>query len=105
MLPYVEAILRETFRWHPVTPFGIPRATTTSDVYNDYFIPKGVAVFPNTSKVLHAYSEFLQTTKLWGDDAQFKKYLSPDEFKPEIFLHEDRSLTSDTTSLVFRRIW
>jgi cytochrome P450 len=37
-----------------------------------------------------------------------KKYPSPDEFKPERFLREDGSLTSDTMSLAFgwgRRIW
>lgn len=84
-LPYVEAILRETFRWHPVTPFGVPHATTTSDVYNGYFIPKGVSVFPNT----------------WAMTHDPKKYPNPDEFKPERFLHEDGSLTSDTMSIVF----
>ncbi|KAG1762872.1 cytochrome P450, partial [Suillus occidentalis] len=77
VLPHVEAILRETFRWHPVTPFGIPHATTTSDVYNGYFIPKGLAMTHD-----------------------LKKYLSPDEFKLERFLHEDGSLTSDTMSLL-----
>ncbi|OJA19697.1 hypothetical protein AZE42_13230 [Rhizopogon vesiculosus] len=30
-----------------------------------------------------------------------QKYPNPDEFKPERFLHEDGSLTSDTMSLVF----
>lgn len=30
-----------------------------------------------------------------------KKYPSPDEFKPERFIHEDGSLTSDTISSVF----
>lgn len=57
-LPYVEAILRETLRWHPVFPLGpsaitpilrfflmmyqgAPSATTTSDIYKGYFIPKG----------------------------------------------------------------
>jgi len=37
-----------------------------------------------------------------------KKYPSPDEFKPERFLHEDGSLTSDKMTLAFgwgRRIW
>ncbi|KAG2136722.1 cytochrome P450 [Suillus clintonianus] len=79
-LPYVEAVLRETLRWHPVTPFGVPHATTTSDVYNGYFIPKGI---------------FRAMTH------DPKKYPSPDEFKPERFLHEDGSLTSDTMSLAF----
>jgi hypothetical protein len=59
-LPYLEAILRETLRWYPVVPFGlsttqrlisnysltmfagIPHATTASDIYNGYFIPKGL---------------------------------------------------------------
>ncbi|OJA07578.1 hypothetical protein AZE42_04428 [Rhizopogon vesiculosus] len=30
-----------------------------------------------------------------------KKYPSPDEFKPERFLHEDGSLTSDSMTLAF----
>ncbi|KAG1783877.1 cytochrome P450, partial [Suillus placidus] len=49
-LPYLEAVLRETFRWHPVIPLGVPHATVTSDIYNGYFIPKGVVVFPNAWK-------------------------------------------------------
>ncbi|OAX36487.1 cytochrome P450 [Rhizopogon vinicolor AM-OR11-026] len=84
-LPYVEAILRETLRWHPVLPMGVPHSTTTSDIYNGYFIPEGVMVIANTWAMTH--------------DAQ--KYPNPDEFKPERFLHEDGSLTSDTMPLGF----
>ncbi|KAG2041568.1 cytochrome P450 [Suillus americanus] len=77
-LPYMEAILRETLRWHPVFPFGIPSSTTTSDVYKGYFIPKG-----------------------WAMTHDETKYPSPDEFKPERFLHDDGSLTSDRMPLGF----
>ncbi|OAX30671.1 cytochrome P450 [Rhizopogon vinicolor AM-OR11-026] len=77
-LPYVEAILRESLRWHPVFPMGVPHSTMTSDIYNGYFIPKGLAM---------THDE--------------EKYPNPDEFKPERFLHEDGSLTSDTMSLAF----
>ncbi|KAG2149337.1 cytochrome P450 [Suillus clintonianus] len=77
-LPYVEAILRETLRWHPVFPFGAPNATTTSDIYKGYFIPKG-----------------------WAMTHDETKYPSPDEFKPERFLHDDGSLTGDTMPLGF----
>ncbi|KAG2037427.1 cytochrome P450 [Suillus americanus] len=84
-LPYLEAVLRETLRWYPVVPFGIPHATTTSDVYNGYFIPKGVVVFPNA----------------WAMTHDATKYPSPDEFKPERFFEDDGSLNSDTMRLSF----
>ncbi|KAH7919454.1 cytochrome P450 [Leucogyrophana mollusca] len=42
-LPYVEAILRETLRWHAVAPLGMPHVTTASDTYNGYYIPKGMS--------------------------------------------------------------
>ncbi|KAG1804262.1 cytochrome P450 [Suillus subaureus] len=84
-LPYVEAILRETLRWHPVVPFGVPSTTTTSDIYKGYFIPKGVVVFKNA----------------WAMTHNETKYPSPDEFKPERFLHDDGSLTSDMMPLGF----
>ncbi|KAG1792683.1 cytochrome P450 [Suillus plorans] len=40
-MPYLDAILREVLRWHPVVPLGIPHATSNDDVYDGYFIPKG----------------------------------------------------------------
>ncbi|OAX39721.1 cytochrome P450 [Rhizopogon vinicolor AM-OR11-026] len=84
-LPYLDAILRETLRWYPAAPLGVPHATTTDDVYKGYFIPKGVVVIANT----------------WAMTHDEKKYPNPDEFKPERFLHEDGSLTNDTMPLGF----
>lgn len=84
-LPYVEAVFREILRWCPVVPFGIPHATTTSDIYDGYFIPKGVTVFTNT----------------WAMTHDENKYPNPDEFKPERFLRGDGSLTSDTALVGF----
>ncbi|KAJ8592290.1 cytochrome P450 [Rhizopogon salebrosus TDB-379] len=84
-LPYLEAIMRETLRWYPVVPLGSPHATTTSDIYKGYFIPKGVVVIGNT----------------WAMTHDEEKYPSPHEFKPERFLRDDGSLTSDTMPLGF----
>ncbi|KAG1887797.1 cytochrome P450 [Suillus subluteus] len=46
-LPYLDAILREVMRWYPVTPLGVPHATSNDDVYDGYFIPKGAIVMIN----------------------------------------------------------
>jgi hypothetical protein len=55
---YIDAIFRETLRWHPILPLGactifwcsssltdgvaIPHASVNSDIYNGYYIPKGL---------------------------------------------------------------
>ncbi|KAG1883461.1 cytochrome P450 [Suillus subluteus] len=46
-LPYLDAILLEVLRWHPVAPLGIPHETSNDDVYGGYFIPKGAMVMVN----------------------------------------------------------
>ncbi|KAJ8588502.1 cytochrome P450 [Rhizopogon salebrosus TDB-379] len=46
-LPYIEAIICETMRWHPPVPLGAPRATTTDDVYQGFRIPKGAVIIFN----------------------------------------------------------
>ncbi|OAX43704.1 cytochrome P450 [Rhizopogon vinicolor AM-OR11-026] len=46
-LPYIEAICREVLRWQPVTPLGLPHATSQDDVYEGYFIPKGTLIMVN----------------------------------------------------------
>ncbi|KAG1841021.1 cytochrome P450 [Suillus subalutaceus] len=56
-LPYLDAILLEVLRWHPIAPLGIPHATSNDDVYDGYFIPKGLKalsrdedMFPDASR-------------------------------------------------------
>jgi cytochrome P450 len=46
-LPYVEALLKETFRWHPIAPIGVPHVTTKDDSCGGYSIPKGAMIIPN----------------------------------------------------------
>jgi cytochrome P450 len=46
-LPYIEAILKETHRWHLVAPMCLPHCSTEEDVYNGYRIPKGSILLPN----------------------------------------------------------
>ncbi|KAI0047593.1 cytochrome P450 [Auriscalpium vulgare] len=46
-LPYVRATVRETLRWRPVSPTGLPHNTSEDDWYEGMFIPKGTTVIPN----------------------------------------------------------
>ncbi|OAX44082.1 cytochrome P450 [Rhizopogon vinicolor AM-OR11-026] len=46
-LPYIEAIICETMRWHPPVPLGVPHTTTTEDVYQGFRIPKGAIIIFN----------------------------------------------------------
>lgn len=69
-LPYLEALLQETHRWHPVAPMGLPHVSTAEDTCNGYRIPKGALLLPNTWLFTH-------------DPAV---YPNPMEFRPERYL-------------------
>ncbi|KAI9570681.1 cytochrome P450 [Boletus coccyginus] len=78
-LPYVDAIIRETFRWKPVGPLGVPHATTSSDIYNGFYIPKGATIIANVWAMFH-------------DEA---RYPDPEVFSPERFLDMQGLLSKD----------
>ena len=46
-LPYIDAVVKETLRWRPVTAGGIPHAVIQDDEYMGYLIPKGATVIGN----------------------------------------------------------
>ncbi|KIM75101.1 hypothetical protein PILCRDRAFT_99039 [Piloderma croceum F 1598] len=46
-LPYIRALVKETLRWRPVDPQGIPRRVVQDDMYGGYHIPKGAICIPN----------------------------------------------------------
>ncbi|KAF9807685.1 hypothetical protein IEO21_08122 [Rhodonia placenta] len=52
-LPYLDAVLKEVYRWNPVLPLSIPHRVTQDDVYHGFHIPAGATVIANTSAVLH----------------------------------------------------
>ena len=69
-LPYVEAVIKEAFRWHPVGPMGLPHVATEDGVCSGYLIPKGALVVPNIRLYTH-------------DNAI---YADPESFNPSRFL-------------------
>ncbi|KAH7884762.1 cytochrome P450 [Phlebopus sp. FC_14] len=80
-LPYIDAILRELLRWNPVVPLGIPHATSSDDVYEGYYIPKGALVIIN----------------VWAMSRDEDKFTDAEEFKPERFLTEDGKLLAESS--------
>ncbi|KAG2153366.1 cytochrome P450 [Suillus clintonianus] len=81
-LPYIEAILRELLRWSPAIPLGVSHATSSDDIFEGYFIPKGACV----------------TLNVWAINQDEEKYPDPDEFRPERHFATDGSLLSDSIS-------
>ncbi|KAL0565565.1 hypothetical protein V5O48_016455, partial [Marasmius crinis-equi] len=46
-MPYLAAVIKETIRWSPVAPMGIPHSVKQDDIYDGYLIPKGSQVIAN----------------------------------------------------------
>ncbi|KAL1682657.1 cytochrome P450 [Schizophyllum commune] len=80
-LPFVTALVLETFRWRAVTPIAVPHAYSGErpDIYRSYAIPSGSIVIPNVAAMLHDES----------------MYPEPDVFKPDRFLNADGTLNSN----------
>ena len=47
-LPYIDCIVWETMRWHPIFPMGVPHFSTEDDEYNGMLIEKGSVIIANT---------------------------------------------------------
>ncbi|KAF9232730.1 cytochrome P450 [Melanogaster broomeanus] len=84
-MPFLEATLRETLRWHPVAPLSIARQTREAHSFDGYHIPKGATVFPN----------------IWAMTHDRVRYPDPNDFKPERFLNSDGTLNDDAVSYAF----
>ncbi|KAJ4355956.1 uncharacterized protein N0V89_003981 [Didymosphaeria variabile] len=52
-LPYIEACMLETHRWHQVLPMCLPHMSTEEDVCRGYRIPKGAILLPNNWHFTH----------------------------------------------------
>ncbi|KIK39059.1 hypothetical protein CY34DRAFT_89871 [Suillus luteus UH-Slu-Lm8-n1] len=70
-LPYINAAIKEVYRWNPNSPLGAPRKLQDADVYRaGYYIPKGTIVMPN----------------VWLLSRDRDSGIDPEAFSPERFL-------------------
>ncbi|KAG0697089.1 cytochrome P450 [Suillus ampliporus] len=97
-LPYVEAILRETLRWHPESRTQQQPVTSIKAIS---FLKVLLYLQIHGKPALSLYRMFPNDQTFRAMTHDELKYPSPNEFKPERFLHEDGSLTSDTMPLGF----
>ncbi|KAK8993315.1 hypothetical protein V6N11_033416 [Hibiscus sabdariffa] len=70
-LTYLDMVIKESFRLHPVAPFLIPHESTEDITVNGYFIPKKSRIMVNTWSMG-------RDCKVWSDDAE--KFF-PERFK------------------------
>ena len=84
-LPYIDAVVKELFRWNPTLPVGIPYRVTQDDVYRGYFIPAGATVMQN------AWAIF-RDPKIYPDPETFNpdRFLKDGKIDPSVFNPEDR---------------
>jgi cytochrome P450 len=69
-LPYLQAVIKETFRLHPPAPLLLPRQAETATKVTGYTIPKDVRVLIN----------------IWAMGRDANIWSEPEKFMPERFL-------------------
>ncbi|CAL5047353.1 unnamed protein product [Urochloa decumbens] len=69
-LPYLQAVVKETFRLHPPAPLLLPRQADTTTTVMGYTIPKGARVHVN----------------IWAMGRDKNIWPEPEKFMPERFL-------------------
>ncbi|KAH9980598.1 cytochrome P450 [Russula compacta] len=66
-LPYIQAVVKEVLRWHPVNPLCIPHRVTQNDVYEGHLIPAGSIVIPNVWAMLHDPNIFPEPDRFYPE--------------------------------------
>ncbi|EJD04755.1 cytochrome P450 [Fomitiporia mediterranea MF3/22] len=80
-LPYIEAIMKEIFRFNPAVPIGIPHESTQVDIYRGWTIPSGSMILPN----------------IWQMMRDERYYPDPERFDPERYMSKKKGMGDDAS--------
>jgi cytochrome P450 len=69
-LPYINAVVLEAQRWHPILPMGFPHVAEQEDEIEGYRIPKGAMLLP----------------AVWWFTRDPAVYHDAEDFKPERYM-------------------
>lgn len=83
-LPYLKAIIKETFRLHPAVPLLLPRKAGADVEICGFTVPKGAKVFVN----------------VWAIDRDPILWENPEYFMPERFLGSDMDVRGRDFELI-----
>ncbi|KAL0425901.1 UNVERIFIED_CONTAM: cytochrome [Sesamum radiatum] len=72
-LPYLQAVVKETFRLHPAAPFLVPHKAVSDIEINGYMVPKDAQILVN----------------VWASGRDPYKWVESDAFVPERFLEHN----------------
>ncbi|OSD00712.1 cytochrome P450 [Trametes coccinea BRFM310] len=82
-IPYIDAIVKEILRWHPIVPILMPHKLCEDDVYEGYHLEKGSIVMVNIWAILHDESRYTNPFAFNPDRFMKDGGLDPDAFDPE----------------------
>ncbi|KAI1297497.1 cytochrome P450 [Xylaria venustula] len=74
-LPYIRCCIKETLRWMPTVPLGVPHRVTCDDEYMGYSIPKDSAVILN----------------VWAIHNHPERYPNPRQFDPDRWCNDSQT--------------
>ncbi|GAA5812331.1 hypothetical protein MFLAVUS_005782 [Mucor flavus] len=75
-LPYCVSVIKESMRFRPTTPFGLPHTTHKDLDIDGYIIPKGATIISNMDSM----------------HKQSKLYPEPEKFMPERFINNLKTM-------------
>ncbi|KAF9268235.1 cytochrome P450 [Marasmius fiardii PR-910] len=87
-LPYIDALVKEVFRWNSVVPLAVPHRAMQDDIHEGFYIPKGSVILPN----------------IWLLTHDPRVYSNPMEFNPDRYIPADaegRTAEPDPRHLCF----